>query len=275
MRLTRGSRAYAAGPWHMNVFLTGASSGIGMALAREFSRRGACLGLVARRSELLAALAAELGTPCHSYAVDVTDRDALLKAARDFEARCGGTDIVIANAGISTGVQTEYEEDLAIFDQVLATNLNAVVTTFHPFIAPMRSRRTGTLAGIASVAGIRGLPGSEAYCPSKAALINYCESLRVGLRGSGIRVVTIAPGFIRTPMTADNPYPMPFLMDVDAFARQAAAAIVRGDRFRVIPWQMAWVARLLRLLPDAIFDRALAGRARKPRGVAGGTRARP
>jgi len=254
----------------MNVFLTGASSGIGAALAREFSRRGACLGLVARRADLLAALAAELATPCHIYALDVTDRAALLGAARDFEARCGGTDIVIANAGISTGVQTEHADDLAVFEQVLATNLNAVVTTFHPFIAPMRARRSGTLAGIASVAGIRGLPGSEAYCPSKAALINYCESLRVGLRGSGIRVVTIAPGFIRTPMTAANPYPMPFLMDAQSFAAQAAVAIVRGDSFRVIPWQMAWVARLLRLLPDWAFDRALAGRPRKPRAAAAG-----
>ena len=252
----------------MNVFLTGASSGIGAALAREFSRQGACLGLVARRQDALAALARELGTPCHLYAVDVTDRAALLAAARDFDARSGGADIVIANAGISTGVLTEHAEDLAVFDEVLATNLTAVVTTFHPFIAAMRGRRSGTLVGIASVAGIRGLPGSEAYCPSKAALINYCESLRIGLRGSGIQVVTIAPGFIRTAMTADNPYPMPFLMDVEAFARQTAAAIVRGDSFRVIPWQMAWVARLLRVLPNWVFDRALAGRARKPRAAA-------
>jgi NAD(P)-dependent dehydrogenase (short-subunit alcohol dehydrogenase family) len=249
----------------VNVFLTGASSGIGRALAREFARRGARLGLVARRADLLASLAAELPTPCRVYALDVTDRAALLAAARDFESDCGGTDIVIANAGISTGVQTEHYEDLAVFDHVMATNLNAVATTFHPFIGPMRRRRAGTLVAIASVAGIRGLPGSEAYCCSKAALINYAESLRVGLRGSGIRVVTIAPGFIRTPMTADNPYPMPFLTDVDAFAARAADAIVRGDSFRVIPWQMAWVARLLRLLPNWAFDRALAGRARKPR----------
>lgn len=249
----------------MNVFLTGASSGIGRALAREFARRGACLGLVARRAELLASLAAELPVASHVYALDVTDRATLLAAARDFEARCGGADIVIANAGISTGVQTEHGEDLAVFDQVLATNLNAAATTFHAFIGPMRRRGAGTLVAIASVAGIRGLPGSEAYCPSKAALINYAESLRVGLRGSGVRVVTIAPGFIRTPMTAANPYPMPFLMDVDAFAARAAEAIVRGERFRVIPWQMAWVARLLRVLPAWAFDRLLAGRARKPR----------
>lgn len=249
----------------MNVFLTGASSGIGAALAREFGRRGARLGLVARRADALAALAGQLPAGCRVYALDVTDRAALLAAARDFDAACGGTDIVIANAGISTGVLSEHEEDLAVFDQVLATNLTAAVGTFHPFIAPMRARGHGTLVGVASVAGVRGLPGSEAYCPSKAALINYCESLRVGLRGSGVRVVTLAPGFIRTPMTADNPYPMPFLMDVEAFAPAAVDAIVRGRSFVVIPWQMGWVARLLRVLPNAVFDRLLAGRARKPR----------
>ncbi|HXY22115.1 MAG TPA: SDR family oxidoreductase [Burkholderiaceae bacterium] len=249
----------------MNVFLTGASSGIGRALAREFARRGAYLGLVARREDALRALATELAPHCQVYAVDVTDRDRLIAAARDFEQGCGATDIVVACAGISVGVETQYYEDLAQFDRVLATNLNAVATCFHPFIAPMRQRGRGTLAAMASVAGIRGLPGAEAYCASKAALITYCESLRVGLHGSGVRVVTIAPGFIRTPMTAANPYPMPFLMDVDAFARRAAAAIEQGKSYVIIPWQMAWVARLLRVLPNWAFDRALARRPRKPR----------
>jgi hypothetical protein len=249
----------------VNVFLTGASSGIGMALAREFARRGAFLGLVARREDALQALATELAPRCQVYAVDVTDRERLIAAARDFEQRCGATDIVVACAGISVGVETEYYEDLAQFDRVLATNLNAVATCFHPFIAPMRKRRRGTLAAIASVAGIRGMPGAEAYCASKAALITYCESLRVGLYGSGIRVVTIAPGFIRTPMTAVNPYAMPFLMEVDAFAQHAVAAIEQGASYVIFPWQMAWVARLLRVLPNWAFDRAFARRARKPR----------
>jgi len=249
----------------VNIFLTGASSGIGRALAREFARRGAILGLVARRADRLQELGAEVPQHCQIYALDVTQREALLAAARDFEDRCGGVDIVIACAGISHGVQTEHYEDLAQFDRIIATNLNAVATCFHPFIAPMRKRARGTLVAIASVAGVRGMPGSEAYCASKAGLISYCESLRVGLHGSGIRVVTIAPGFIRTPMTAANPYPMPFLMDVDAFAVRAADAIERGASFVVIPWPMAWVARLLRLLPNWAFDRLFARRRRKPR----------
>ncbi len=249
----------------MNVFITGASSGIGAALAREFAARGATLGLLARRGESLDALLAQLPGRHLRYAVDVTDHARLIEAARQFEAATGGTDIVIANAGISMGVSTERAEDLPVFQRVIDTNWMAAVCTFHPFVGAMRGRGRGTLAAIASVAGVRGLPGAGAYCASKAALISYCESLRVELHGSGVRVVTIAPGFIDTPMTAANPYPMPFLMDVEPFARRAARAILRGTSYRVIPWPMAWLARLLRVLPNAVFDRALYRRARKPR----------
>jgi NAD(P)-dependent dehydrogenase (short-subunit alcohol dehydrogenase family) len=254
----------------LNVFITGASSGIGAALAREFHRRGAFLGLVARRADALQELAAQFHGNCRIYAVDVTQREALIAAALDFERARGGTDIVVANAGIGGGTLTEYREDLDVFDRILATNLTAAVGTFHPFIAPMRARRRGILAAISSVAGVRGLPGSEAYCPSKAALTSYCECLRVGLHGSGVRVVTIAPGFIRTPLTQSNPYAMPFLMDVDAFARRAADAIARGASYRVIPWQMGLLARLLRAMPNWAFDRLLAKRPRKPRAGASG-----
>lgn len=249
----------------MNVFITGASSGIGAALAREFARRGAMLGLVARRQAVLDELAAQLPGVHRTYAVDVTDRDAIVAAGRDFDTASGGADLVIANAGISVGVLTEHYEDLDAFRQVLETNVLAMAHTFHPFIAPMRHRRRGTLAGIASVAGIRGLPGSEAYCASKAAAISYLESLRVELRRFGVRVVTIAPGFVRTPLTARNPYRMPFLMAPEAFARAAAGAMLAGASYRVIPWQMAFVAKLLRLLPNWAFDRLMSNRPYKPR----------
>lgn len=249
----------------MNVFLTGASSGIGAALAAEFARRGATLGLVARRADALDAVIASLPGTHRRYAVDVTDRDALLAAARDFDEVSGGADVVIANAGISVGVLTEHYEDLDAFGDVFRTNVFATAYTFHPFIAAMRGRGRGTLVGIASVAGIRGLPGSEAYCASKAAVISYCESLRIELRQTGIKVVTIAPGFVRTPLTAKNPYRMPFLMEPADFARQAADAIVAGSSYRVIPWQMGVVAKLLRLLPNAVFDRAFGRRPYKPR----------
>ncbi len=249
----------------MNVFITGASSGIGAALARDFAARGACLGLLARRGEALDALIARLPGRHRRYALDVTDGAALAEAALDFERASGGADVVIANAGISVGTLTEHAEDLPVFERVLDTNFLACVGTFQPFLLPMRDRGRGTLAAIASVAGVRGLPGAGAYCASKAALISYCESLRVELRGTGVRVVTIAPGFIDTPMSAGNPYPMPFLMDAGRFARHAADSILRGDSYRVIPWQMAWLARILRVLPDGVFDRVMQRRGRKPR----------
>jgi len=253
-----------------NVFITGASSGIGAALAREFAARGATLGLVARRADALAALAASLPGTHHVYALDVTDTDALIAAARAFEAATGGADLVIANAGISVGVKTEYYEDLAQFRRVFDTNVFAVAGTFHPFIAPMKARGRGTLAAIASVAGVRGLPGSEAYCASKAAVISYCESLRVEMAKHGVKVVTVSPGFIRTELTAKNPYAMPFLMDAADFAPRAADAMLAGVRYRTIPWQMGIVAGILKILPRWLFDRVMKRRKQKPRAAASG-----
>jgi short-subunit dehydrogenase len=249
------------------VFLTGASSGIGAALARHYARQGATLGLVARKADRLAEVVAGLPGTHHRYVADVADAPALAEAARDFMARCGVPDIVIANAGVSVGTLTEYAEDLAVFDRVLRTNVLGVVATFQPFVAPMRQRGSGRLAGVASVAGIRGLPGAGAYSASKAALIGYLESLRVELHGSGVAVVTLAPGYIATPMTAVNDYPMPFLLDPDRAAGQLARAIRQGRRFAVVPWQMAWVAKALGLLPRPLFDALFARAGRKPRGL--------
>jgi short-subunit dehydrogenase len=129
----------------------------------------------------------------------------------------------------------------------------------------MNARRSGTLVGIASVAGIRGLPGHGGYCASKAGVIAYCESLRGECRPHGVRVVTIVPGYVDTPLTQRNPYAMPFLMSPRAFANAAYKAITAGSSYRVIPWQMGVVAKLLRLLPNPLFDRVMAGRGRKPR----------
>ncbi|MDP3037697.1 MAG: SDR family oxidoreductase [Rhodocyclaceae bacterium] len=251
----------------MRVFITGASSGIGAALARHYAARGAVLGLAARRETALQALAAELTATCHLYPLDVTDVEALAAAGADFIAKTGAPDIVIANAGVSTGTLTEEAADLPAFRRVFDTNVMGMVHTFQPFVVAMRVAGRGRLVGIASVAGIRGLPGASAYSASKAAAISYLESLRVELRGSGVKVVTLAPGYIATPMTEQNPYPMPFLMPVEQAANSMAAAIDRGDRFAVMPWQMGIVARLLRLLPRPLYD-ALAVRAgRKPRGI--------
>jgi hypothetical protein len=186
-------------------------------------------------------------------------------SAQAFISRHGVPDIVIGNAGISVGTLTEFEDDAEVFRKTLETNVVGLVHTFQPFLSPMREARRGAFVGIASVAGFRGLPGAAAYSASKAAAIRYLESLRVELHGSGVRVVTICPGFIATAMTAKNPYPMPFILEVDDAARRMARAIDSGASYRVIPWQMAIVGRLLGLLPNVVYDRLLAGRARKPR----------
>ena len=252
----------------LKVFITGASSGIGEALAVDYAARGARLGLVARRGDLLAALNERLGGGHACYALDVTDARALREAAADFIARFGAPDIVIASAGVSAGTLTEDAEDLAALRRIMDINVFGMAAAFAPFIPAMRSaggeRR---LVGIASVAGIRGLPGAGAYSASKAAAIAYLESLRLEMRPIGIKVVTIAPGYIETPMTAVNPYPMPFLMPVDRAAARFVRAIERGVSYTVIPRPMGMVAKLLRLLPNALYDRLFTHAPRKPRGL--------
>ena len=248
------------------VFITGASSGLGAALARHYAGTGAVLGLVGRRSEALAALAESLGPGHRCYALDVRDREALHAAAHDFLQHTGQRiDVVIASAGISAGTVTEHAEDFDVFKAIFDTNVLATVATFEPFIAPMRAIGRGRLVGIGSVAGVRGLPGAGAYSASKAAVATYCESLRLELAGQGIQVVAIAPGYIRTPMTAGNPYGMPFLTDADVFAKRAARAIARGVSYTIIPWQMGVVARIMKVLPDWLYDRAARNAPRKPR----------
>ena len=199
------------------------------------------------------------------YAGDVRDHHALALAANAFLARFGAPDIVIANAGVSRGTLTEHAEDLATFREIVDTNVLGIVNAFQPFIAPMRAMRRGALVGIASVAGFRGLPGSGAYSASKAAAIAYLESLRVELHGSGIAVVTVCPGYVATPMTAQNPYPMPFLLQPDAAARRIAKAIAHRRRFYVLPWPMALAGRLFRALPRPLYDRIFANAPVKPR----------
>ena len=250
------------------VFITGASSGIGQALAARYAQAGWRLALVARRQDELQAWVDAQGwtaARCQGYRADVADTDSIVQAGQRCLAGQGLPDVVIANAGVSIGMDTRERDDLAVMTSTFATNNVGMAATFHPFVAAMAHRGSGRLVGIARVAAIRGLPGHGAYCASKAAVVAYCESLRGELRGTGVRVVTILPGYIDTPLTRQNRYRMQFLMSADAFADRAFAAIGAGTSYRVIPWQMGVVAKLLRLLPNALFDRALAGRPRKHR----------
>lgn len=253
------------------VLITGASSGIGAALARAYAARGWRLALVARRAELLQQVARDCdltpddATRLRLIALDVRDTDRLRTAAGALLRDWGCPQVVIANAGISHGVDLSQPDDLDVAIDIMDVNWAAALATLAPFVAPMRARGSGTLVGIASVAGVRGLPCHAAYCASKAALIRSLESLRVELRGSGVQVVTISPGYVATPMTAGNRFAMPFLLSPDEFARRALRAIDSGRAYATIPWQMAVLAKFLHVVPRAIFDRYAGRYGRKPR----------
>ena len=250
------------------VFITGASSGIGQALAARFYAAGWQLALVARRTDAIEAWcrsAAIAPDRYRIYSADVADIGNIVAAGAQCVATQGLPDVVIANAGISVGIDTAVRSDIDVLAQTFATNNVGLAATFHPFVAAMAKRGSGRLVGIGSVAAIRGLPGHGAYCASKAGVVAYCESLRGELRPSGVKVVTICPGYIDTPLTQGNRYGMPFLMKADDFADAAFRAIDEGVSYRVIPWQMGVLAKLMRIVPNFIYDRAVQGRARKKR----------
>ena len=250
------------------VFITGASSGIGQALAASFYDAGYRLALVARRTEEIESWASAHRLSPDRYRVygaDVAQTDSIVAAGNACIEQQGLPDVVIANAGISVGIDTGEREDIDVMARTFATNNVGLMATFHPFVRAMVRRGSGRLVGIGSVASIRGLPGHGAYCASKAGVVAYCESLRGELHKSGVKVVTLCPGYIDTPLTQGNRYGMPFLMKAEDFAAQALRAIEAGTSYRVIPWQMGVVAKIMRMLPNAVLDRVVQGRERKKR----------
>jgi short-subunit dehydrogenase len=238
-----------------------------MALAREFSDEDVVLGLISRRIEQLDNLANDLATDVYVYAADVGDSLAMKSAAEAFIQSVGVPDLVIANAGVSSGTLTSEAKDQVVFEQIMRTNVLGMVHTYQPFVEAMKIRGSGTLVGIASIAGFRGIPGSGAYSASKAAAIAYLESLRVELSSSGVNVLTVCPGYIKTPMTDVNPFYMPFLMDADQAARSIRKAIIKKKRFHVLPWQMSLVGFLLRFVPRYLYDSLMRRAPRKPRSL--------
>jgi short-subunit dehydrogenase len=247
----------------MRIVITGASSGIGAALARYYASEDSVLGLIARRPGKQTLK----GKVTH-YLVDVTDESALAAAAGGFIARFGAPDLVIANAGVSTGTSGEDIADIAKLKHLLNVNVAGLAATLAAFAPAMRQAGRGTLAGIASVAGFRGLAGNGAYSASKAAARIWMESLRAELYGSGVSVICICPGYIDTPMTRVNRFRMPFLLSADEAAPRIARAIAARRRLAVIPWQMALASVLLRAMPGWLYDRFASRAPRKPRDAA-------
>lgn len=254
------------------LFLTGASSGIGQALAQRYLWQGWRVAMVTRNPQKLQHWCETHYFPKDSYVVfqaDVCDAAAMRSASTQCMERYGVPHVVIACAGISAGVDTAQSGDIDVMRRIYETNNIGMMATFQPFITGFKQRKTGCLVGIASVAGIRGLSGHGAYCSSKAAVISYCESLRLEMREAtgpkGVRVVTLLPGFVDTPMTRENPFSMPFMLSADDFAVIAQRIITKGRSYSVVPWQMSIVAKLMRCMPNPLFDRIFAARERKPR----------
>ncbi len=256
-----------------NAVLTGACGGLGQALARELLAHGAQVALVGLNRAVLDELAALAPQRCAIYTPDVSDGPAMAAMAADWMARFGTPDLVLANAGVAGGFDTERPEDLAVLRRMLEINLIGVAATFGPFLSAMKAAgQPGALVGVASIAGWRGLPGNGAYCASKAGLIAYQQSLRAELRPTALTVHTVSPGYLRTALTAGNRFAMPGLLEPDDAARQLLAGVAAGREHIVLPRRTGWLARALALLPARLHDRILLSQPRKPRpGEAGAT----
>ncbi|HEY0098663.1 MAG TPA: SDR family NAD(P)-dependent oxidoreductase [Pyrinomonadaceae bacterium] len=242
------------------ILITGGSSGIGEALSVEFGRRGASVGLLARREEVLLEVARKVetagGRAC-AVAVDVRDAGAVRAAVQTVSERFGRVDVLVANAGIGE-LTLAREFDIEVVTQVLSVNVLGAMNSVAAVLPEMLARGSGQIVGISSLAAFRGFPGSGAYCASKAALSTFFESLRAELRPRNIYVTTIHPGFIDTPMTRGRNGKMPFLLDAGRAARQMVRAVEARRRTYAFPWQLATIARIGRWIPDALYDRMLA-----------------
>jgi len=248
-----------------NVVLTGSCGGIGRTVAAALLESGASVALVGRDESVLASLVALAPDRARSYTPDVSDTDAMNAVAADWMASFGLPDVVIANAGVAGGFDSSEAGDLAVMKRMLEINLLGVATTFQPFIAPMRERRRGTLVGMASIAGWRGMPGNGSYAASKGGLIRYLQSLRAELRPYGVTVTTISPGYVRTPLIAGNTMHMPGMIEPQEAARRIVAAIRSGREKVTVPKRTGLISRALGILPDPVLDRILLREPRKPR----------
>ena len=247
------------------VFLTGASSGIGEGLALALASRGATLGLLARREDLLADLAAKCESSGHARPLpaDVTNADAVQNAADTLRSEFGHIDMLIANAGVGGNDEVTRSYGPAAVKKVVDVNLLGAVNAVNAVVPGMLERGSGQLVAISSLAGFRGLPRSAAYCASKAGMTAFFESVRLDVKSKGLDVTIIQPGFIRTPLTATRANQMPYLMELDEAIPHFISAIERRKYFSAFPWQLATLVRAGKFMPVWLYDR-----------IAGGTRFR-
>lgn len=238
------------------ILMTGASSGLGAALVRHYATPGRTLFLAGRNGGRLDKVAAEAraaGAEIHTAQLDVTDQAAMAQ----WVTACDGMrslDLVVANAGISAGTGGMNGESEAQTRAIFAVNVDGVMNTVLPAITLMRRRRHGQIAIVSSLASFRGMPGAPAYCASKAAVRVWGEALRGELAGDNISLSVICPGFVATPMTAVNDFPMPFLMQASQAARIIAQGLARRQGRIAFPRRLAALAWLAAALPDGLMD---------------------
>lgn len=249
---------------HKTILLTGASSGIGEGIALAIAARGAKVGLLARRREMLDGLAERCksaGGEAVPLPADVADANAVAEAAENLRNTFGPIDIMIANAGI--GGNNAETRDLVpdAVKKVIDINLLGAANSVHVVLPQMLERGSGQLVAISSLAGFRGLPKSAAYSASKAGMTAFFESVRLDVQDRGVNVTIIQPGFIKTPLTAGRESKMPFLMELNDAVPYFLDAIERKKKFAAFPWQLATIVRLGKIMPAWVYDR-IAGRAK-------------
>jgi short-subunit dehydrogenase len=244
------------------VFLTGASSGIGEALALEIAKRGAVLGLLARREELLREISDKIkqsGGTARVFAVDIADARAVAVAAQSLRNEYGKIDVLIANAGIGGNNKETKNLEAEAVTRVIDTNLIGAVNSVAAVLPQMLERKSGQLIAISSLAGFRGLPKSAAYCASKAGMTAFFESVRLDVQHKGVSVTIIQPGFIKTRLTSGRKAKMPFLMELEDSIPHFLNAIEKRKKFAAFPWQLAAIVRAGRFFPASLYDKIAEG----------------
>lgn len=240
------------------VFLTGASSGIGEALALAMAEKGAIVGLLARRAELLKEIVEKIelnGGKARYFAVDVVNEKEVSDAANSLREEFGKIDIMIANAGIGGNNKETRELRPEFVKKVIDINLMGAVNSVYAVLPQMLERKSGQLVAVSSLAGFRGLPKSAAYSASKGGMTNFFESVRLDVQHKGVDVTIIQPGFIKTPLTSGRANKMPFLMELEDAVPLFLKAIEKKKKFSAFPWQLATIVRLARFLPASIYDK--------------------